>query len=73
MSEQSKPNVSENIQVCVRMKPMGLSGETETKAQIESENNTLIFPGNGTQKQVITFDRVFNEEAEQESIFQSTG
>jgi kinesin family protein 11 len=33
----------------------------------------LIFPGNGAQKQVITFDKVFDVESEQEQIFQSTG
>lgn len=33
----------------------------------------MIFPGNGVQKQGITFDRVFDELVDQEGIFQLSG
>ena len=46
------------------MKPFEPSGESDQKAQIECENNTLIFPGNGAQKQVITFDKVFDVDSQ---------
>ncbi len=47
MSENSKMNMGENIQVCIRMKPFSANTDSETKAQIFCEDNTLIFPGNG--------------------------